>query len=82
MNKTSQEKRSSEPRKDGNSGGLADEGILTSREARALLKIGRTKLHELTRRQAIPAYRVGTGRTSGLRYRRGDLLEWLYGQKV
>ena len=56
--------------------------ILTSREARLLLKIGRTKLHELTHRQVIPAYRVGTGRTSGLRYRRNDLLQWLYNQRV
>ncbi len=68
------------------SGGSLDaadiDDILTSREARKLLKIGRTKLHELTREQFIPAYRIGKGRTSGLRYRRGDLLEWLYRQKV
>ncbi len=53
---------------------LATDDILTSREARTLLKIGRTKLHELTRRQIVPAYRIGTGRTSALRYRRRDLL--------
>lgn len=58
------------------------EEILTSREAREFLKIGRTKLHELTRKQNIPAFRIGAGRTSGLRYRRGDLLEWLYSQKI
>ena len=51
--------------------------ILTSREAQELLKIGRTKLWELTRRNAIPAYRIGTGKTSGLRYRRSDLLAYL-----
>ena len=51
--------------------------ILTSREARELLKIGRTKLWELTRDNAIPAYRIGTGRTSALRYRRSDLLAFL-----
>ena len=56
--------------------------ILTSREAREMLKIGRTKLHELTRRQEIPAYRIGSGKTSGLRYLRGDLLRWLYEQRV
>jgi hypothetical protein len=56
--------------------------ILTSREAREFLKIGRTKLHELTRRQLIPAYRIGTGRTSALRYLRSDLLGWLVRQKV
>jgi len=56
--------------------------ILTSREAREMLKIGRTKLHELTRRQEIPAYRIGSGKTSGLRYLRSDLLRWLYEQRV
>jgi excisionase family DNA binding protein len=55
---------------------------MTSREARELLRIGRTKLHELTRRQMIPAYRIGDGRTSALRYRRSDLLRWLYSQKI
>lgn len=56
--------------------------ILTSREARSLLRIGKTKLHEMTRCKAIPAFRIGSGRTSGLRYRRRDLLEWLYSQEV
>jgi len=56
--------------------------VLTSREARQLLKIGRTKLHELTHRQIIPAYRIGTGRTSSLRYLRSDLLGWLVRQRV
>lgn len=56
--------------------------ILTGREARRFLKIGRTKLHELTRRQHIPAYRIGSGRTSALRYLKSDLLEWLFRQKV
>ena len=58
------------------------EQILTSREARAYLRIGRTKLHELTRRQFIPAYRIGEGRTSSLRYLRSDLLGWLVRQRV
>ncbi len=53
------------------------EEILTSREARELLKIGRTKLWELTRENEIPAYRVGTGKTAGLRYKRTELLDWL-----
>jgi hypothetical protein len=61
---------------------LGRDSILTSREARELLKIGRTKLHDLTRRQMIPAYRIGSGKTSGLRYLKSDLLEWLYGQRV
>ena len=51
--------------------------ILTSREARSLVKIGRTKLWELTRSGKIPAYRVGEGRTSDLRYKKSELLAWL-----
>ncbi|HZN55897.1 MAG TPA: helix-turn-helix domain-containing protein [Candidatus Polarisedimenticolaceae bacterium] len=56
---------------------LLEDEILTSEEARRLLKIGRTKLWDLTRRNMIPAYRVGEGRTSGLRYKRSELLHWL-----
>lgn len=56
---------------------VLDDEILTSREARELLKIGRTKLWELTRENAIPAYRIGDGRTSSLRYRRSELLAFL-----
>jgi excisionase family DNA binding protein len=58
------------------------ERILTSREARAFLRIGRTTLHELTRDQRIPAYRIGDGKTSSLRYRMSDLLAWLLGRRV
>jgi hypothetical protein len=82
MPKTSALKREAVPGQDHNSRPLVEEEILTSREARTLLKIGRTKLHELTHMQAIPAFRVGSGRTSGLRYRKTDLLEWLYSQRV
>ena len=53
------------------------EEILTSREAREFLKIGRTKLWELTRTNEIPAYRVGSGKGGSLRYKRTELLEWL-----
>jgi len=56
--------------------GSSDE-ILTSREAQDLLKIGRTKLWELTRRNLVPAYRVGEGKGAGLRYKRSELLAWL-----
>jgi len=59
----------------------ADE-ILTGREARELLKIGRTKLWELTKQNVIPAYRVGSGRTSSLRYKRTELLEWLERNRI
>ena len=51
--------------------------ILTSREACRLVKIGRTKLWSLTRSGKVPAYRVGDGRTSDLRYKRSELLGWL-----
>ena len=53
------------------------EEILTSREAQELLKIGRTKLWELTSMNFIPAYRLGGGKRSGLRYKRSELLAWL-----
>jgi len=56
--------------------------ILTSREARLLLKIGRTKLWQLTRTGKIPAYRVGDGKTSDLRYKRSELLRWLEAHAV
>ena len=60
---------------------LEDE-ILTSEEARRLLKIGRTKLWDLTKKNMIPAYRVGEGRTSGLRYKRSELLGWLDNNRI
>jgi excisionase family DNA binding protein len=58
------------------------EEILTSREARELLKIGRTKLWELTRKSVLPAYRLGQGKTSGLRYKRSELIAWLEGHRI
>ncbi len=51
--------------------------ILTSQEVQELLKIGRTKLWELTRKNVIPAYRMGSGNRSALRYKRSELLAWL-----
>lgn len=54
----------------------ADE-ILTSREAQKLLKIGRTKLWALTKNGHLPAYRIGDGKTSALRYKRVELMKWL-----
>jgi excisionase family DNA binding protein len=51
--------------------------VLTSQEARDLLKIGRTKLWELTHSNDIPAYRVGSGKRAALRYKRSELLAWL-----
>ena len=60
---------------------LEDE-ILTAREAQSFLKIGRTKLWDLTRRNQLPAYRVGPGDRSSLRYKRTELLQWLEGNRV
>lgn len=61
---------------------LLEDEILTSEEARRLLKIGRTKLWDLTKKSLIPAYRVGEGRTSGLRYKRSELMRWLDNNRI
>jgi excisionase family DNA binding protein len=61
---------------------IVQDEILTSRQARELLKIGRTKLWELTKSKVIPAYRVGDGRTSSLRYKRSELLGWLESNRI
>ncbi len=45
-----------------------EDEILTSREAQEFLKIGRT--------------RVGSGRTSSLRYKKSELLAWLERNRV
>lgn len=56
--------------------------ILTSRDAREMLKIGRTKLWELTRENMIPGYRVGAGKRASIRYKRSELLAWLDRNRV
>lgn len=56
--------------------------ILTGQEARKLLKISRSTLWKLTKEEQIPAYRVGNGKTSNLRYKRSELLEWLNSNRV
>ncbi len=53
------------------------EEILTSAEARRYLKIGRTKLWQLTKQQRIPCYRLGSSPNASLRYKRSELLRWL-----
>ncbi|MGD8374719.1 MAG: helix-turn-helix domain-containing protein [Acidobacteriota bacterium] len=58
------------------------EEILTAREAQRFLKIGRTKLWDLTRSHEIPAYRVGRGDRSSLRYKRSELMRWLEANRV
>jgi excisionase family DNA binding protein len=63
-------------------GSFPEDEILTSVEACRFLKIGRTKLWELTRTHSLPAYRVGEGKTSGLRYKKSELIRWLEGNRV
>ena len=56
--------------------------LLTSSQVLGLLKIGRTKLWDLVRTGAFPAYRIGAGRNGSLRYRVSDIAEWLEAQRV
>ena len=58
------------------------DNILTSREAREFLKIGRTKLWQLTRTNMLPAYRLGSGKTTSLRYKKSELIAWLDQNRV
>lgn len=62
--------------------GVPDPELLTTAQVLALLQIGRTKLWELVRQAAFPAYRIGEGRNSSLRYRRQDVLGWLERNRV
>ncbi len=61
---------------------MSDRELLTTSQVLALLQIGRTKLWELVRGEAFPAYRIGEGRNSSLRYRRTDVLGWLERNRV
>jgi predicted DNA-binding transcriptional regulator AlpA len=61
---------------------VADVELLTTSQVLTLLQIGRTKLWELVRGEAFPAYRIGEGRNSSLRYRRTDVLRWLERNRV
>jgi excisionase family DNA binding protein len=56
--------------------------IMTGQEAREFLKISRSTLWKLTKEDQIPAYRVGNGRTSDLRYKKSELLAWLNSNRV
>jgi predicted DNA-binding transcriptional regulator AlpA len=61
---------------------MSDPELLTTAQVLALLQIGRTKLWALVREQAFPAFRIGEGRNSSLRYRRTDVLHWLERNRV
>jgi excisionase family DNA binding protein len=60
----------------------ADMELLTSAQVLEMLQIGRTKLWDLVRRGAFPAYRIGEGRNVPLRFRRSEVLGWLDSQRV
>ena len=61
---------------------MPDQGeLLTTAQVLEFLQIGRTKLWDLVRARAFPAYRLG-GPNSSLRYRRSDIMHWLDGQRV
>jgi excisionase family DNA binding protein len=61
---------------------MAERELLTTSQVLELLQIGRTKLWELVRESAFPAYRIGRSRNGPLRFRRSDVLAWLEGQRV
>jgi excisionase family DNA binding protein len=56
---------------------VAETELLTSAQVLALLQIGRTKLWELVREGAFPAYRIGAARNGPLRFRRAEVLGWV-----
>lgn len=56
---------------------MDDPGVLTTAQVLQLLQIGRTKLWELVRGGAFPAYRIGAGRNGPLRFRRDEVMGWL-----
>lgn len=62
--------------------GNNNDEILTGQEARELLKISRSTLWKLTKESEVPAYRVGNGKTSDLRYKKSELLAWLNSNRV
>ena len=61
---------------------MSEREVLTTAQVLELLQIGRTKLWELIRDQAFPAYRIGNGRNGSLRFRRADVMHWLERQRV
>ena len=61
---------------------VSDREFLTTAQVLTLLQIGRTKLWDLVRGGAFPAFRIGQGPSTPLRYRRVDVLRWLEGNRV
>lgn len=56
--------------------------MLASEEARKLPKIRRTKLRELTKRNQLPARRLGASGSASLRCKRSGLLPWPEGNRI
>ncbi len=61
---------------------MSDNDLLTTAQVLDFLQIGRTKLWGLVRTGAISAFRIGDGPNGSLRYRRGDIVNWLERQRV
>lgn len=61
---------------------MSEPELLTTAQVLALLQIGRTKLWDLVRGGDLPAYRIGTGRSAPLRFRRDEVLRWLDHHRV
>lgn len=61
---------------------MTDAELWTTHQVLSYLKIGRTKLWELVRAGAFPAYRIGDAPNGALRYRRDDIVAWLERQRV
>lgn len=59
-----------------------DGEILTREEACRLLRMSRSTLWKLSKSGKIPAYRIGPGRNSALRFKRSELLEWLDNNRI
>lgn len=61
---------------------MPEREFLTTQQVLELLQIGRTKLWDLVRNGAFPAYRLGDGQSAPLRYRRTEVLDWLERNRV
>ena len=61
---------------------VAEAELMTTAQVLEFLQIGRTKLWGLVRSGAISAYRIGDGPNGSLRYRRGEIVNWLEKQRV
>jgi predicted DNA-binding transcriptional regulator AlpA len=61
---------------------MSEDSFLTTAQVLEFLQIGRTKLWGLVRGGDLPAFRIGDGPNSPLRYRRRDVVRWLEARRV